>query len=245
MATCRCGGRPKKNAPPLSVLRLQDVALPIFNFGGNPINFPPTPPLFSAIWAEDTSRLCNRDPARLYLEFPPYRGGVLTAALKRLWARNCECRPVRGLWEYIFSWRLTATSGGGTSVWNNSKTVAFEGALINLRKERIVNSGGINIRWWGFRPPAYDFEWFLTGDSLGGGSSYGGDSFYTVRRIPQGCFTPQQPEPPKPPGNFPLPFIPTAPPPIIPEILLPPQIPKPKPLLPPPPPPPDECCDCG
>lgn len=245
MATCRCGGRPKKNAPALSVLRFQDVALPIFNFGGNPVNFPPTPPLFSSIWAEDTAVLCNRDPDRLYLEFPPYRGGVLTAALKRLWARNCECRPIRGRWEYTFTYRLVTTFRGAPNVWNSSRVATFEGALIGLRLVLTQNSSGVGISWFAFDPPAYNFESFIDGDFLGGNTPTSGNSFFTVRRIALGCFTPLQPEPLQPPGDFPLPFIPTAPPPIIPEILLPPEIPESKPPFPPLAPPPDECCDCS
>lgn len=240
---CTCGGRPKRGAPPLSILRWQDVPLPILNFGRNFAGFPPTPPLGSGIWAEDTVFFCNRNPDTLYLEFPPFEGGVLTTALKGLWGRNCECKPVLGVWEYTFSYQATGTASNGDPLnYSATRVSRGIGALLGVTQNPSQGNGFARVQWFGYRAvDNYVFNWFLSGDVIVGRDTVVMTSQFNQKLVEPGCPPPGSPPPPRPPSGFPDPYPVNPVPPILPPELI---------VIPPPPrfgiprPEEDECCDC-
>lgn len=244
MQKCKCGGRPKKGAPPLSVLRMQDVAAPIFNFGGNPLDNPPSPPAFSAIYAEDTVSLCGRDPNRLYLEFPPYKGGVLANALKKLWTRSCECAPVQGLWKTKIIYKFSGEGPFGDP-FESSQEVGSQylGAIINVTSEYTTDGKNANWRWFGFTSADnYTNRVSLSSQSLVSRANTAISSTFSQSQLTEGCYGGQSPEPPPPANDLPLPFPITPPVPIIPPVAFIPEIPKKRTPIIPFIPEEDDCC---
>lgn len=243
MAKCVCGSRPKRGAPPLSVIQLQDVALPIFNFGSNPFQIPPSPPGFSAIWVEDTVTLCARDPDRLYLEFAPYGATLLTAALKRLWTKNCECAPVIGLWEVSANFKITNCNAVGVcSTSDFPNQTQREGASVGFRVIEGVSGGSKTSRIEAYVfSNGYSVPVTLFSQSVPNNPGSKIVATYAQRLLSPGCLPSPGLDPPLPPEELPYPY-PVTPPLTLPiPYYLPDPIPIPKPK---PPPPPPECCDC-
>ncbi len=243
MPKCFCGSRAKRNAPPLSVIRLQDVALPLFNFGNNPLQFPPSPPGFSALWAEDTQTLCARDPDRLYLEFKPYSASVLTAALRRLWSRHCECAPIIGTWRLRLDFRITeCTPQGVCAVTTYPGGTQRQGASVGFIVVNGIASGfrTSEIRAYVFSN-GYTTRVTLASQSTANNPGSGIVAIYGQQMISPGCLATPKSDPPLPPGGLPYPYPVTPPLSQPPQSFLPPD--KAKPNKPPPFPYPD-CCDC-
>lgn len=243
MTKCICGSRAKRGAPPLSVIRLQDVALPLFNFGNNPFQFPLSPPGFSALWAEDTQTLCARDPDRLYLEFKPYSASLLTAALRRLWSRNCECAPVVGLWRVTVNFKLTDCNTRGvcgSGDFPNQSQIS--GAAVGFLVVQSVESGRINSSLQAYvSSDNYASRVALFSQSVADNPGSSIVVTYEQSLLSPGCLASPEQDPPLPPGGEPYPYPVTPPLSQPPDAFLPPD--KVKPTIPPPPPPP-ECCDC-
>lgn len=240
---CRCGSRPKKNAPPLSIIRLSDVRLPIKSLTGVTLFTLPTPPVFSAIWAEDTETFCKRNPDNLYLEFAPYGASELTAALKRLWAKNCECKPVKG--QYLL--RVKFTSSGMTQFSGFVTSTRFvniqrEGITIGIRLLEATDGRRATTTVFGYVfSNQYASEVNITGEVVEFTSQAKIVTTYVQTLVSQACFPGAIPVFPLKPTNLPDPYPPTIPPSLPPDAFLPPDKKKPKP---PPPPPPPECCEC-
>ena len=243
MPKCICGSRAKRGAPPLSVIRMQDVALPLFNFGNNPFQFPPSPPGFSALWAEDTQVLCARDPDRLYLEFKPYSASLLTAALRRLWSRHCECAPVIGIWRVRVNFRLTECDTRGVCSTNDYPNQSqIGGAAVGFLVVQSVASGRLNSSLTAYvRSNGYTSRVTLFSQSVANNTGSKIVVTYSQALLSPGCLANPRLDPPLPPGGEPYPYPVTPPLSLPPDAFLPPD--KAKPKIPPPPPPP-ECCEC-
>lgn len=243
MAKCKCGSRPKKGAPPISTLRLQDLADPNYFIGGVFISAPPPPSLFSVVWGEDTTTFCARDPDRLYLEFAPYDTAAATAALRRLWTRNCECKPIKGIWQYSFSIKYGGCSNAfGCKNYSAVSTSNYQGAAVGVRVENYSTATRAGVRVYGFTPNSnYTLEQIIYTSEVRDDYGVYFSVAFAQGRISDGCYSSPGQEPPLPPGGLPYPH-PTTPPLTIPPdfILYPEPPPKPVPKVSSP----AECCDC-
>lgn len=243
MPVCPCGSRPKKGAPSISVLRTTDVRLAIKSLTGFTFFTLPVPPVFSAIWAEATSSFCARSPDRLYLEFAPYDASELTAALKRLWTRNCECVPVKARYRLRVTFVSTADSAFNPNITvTRVADIDRDGAFIGVRVQTVIAGSKATTKVFAFvLANNYASEVELVGEVIQGQTFARTVTTYTQTRLSVGCFVGSPPDFPLKPPAFPYPEPSTVPPRLPPDAWLPPG--KRKPSTPPPPVPPD-CCDC-
>lgn len=246
MSKCICGSRPKKGAPPISTLRLQDLVSPNNFIRGVFVGLPSPPSLYSVVWGEGTDAFCARDPDRLNKEFAPYDSTTFTNALKKLWAKNCECAPVIGTWRFDVQFEVKtciASQGCTTSKFEIGGNI--RGAAIGVLNEFSQDANFKRIRVTALLLESnYQERVTMYSQSV---LNYPGSELkatHTQKIIIPGCFPLPKDDPPLPSGGYPLANPPSSALPDLPIAWIPdePKPPKPPPLIDLPPPPPPECC---
>jgi hypothetical protein len=196
------------------------------------------------VYGEDTATLCNRNPDLLQFEFAPYSTNASTAALKKLWRKNCECKPERGVWANEFVYETFYVDSSFPNGRRSRFTVSggMTGPFVGMRLVIIQTARTANAEWYGYSSSDnYQAEKLLQTRGIAGVPNPTITSSFSQKKITSGCYAAGVPLPAQPTGIA-SPWVASTPFVVPPPDFYIPEVPPKRRSLPPPAP--EECCDC-